>query len=312
MSRDRSTPPRLGGFRLRPVMALLVAGVAGLSAIAAPAQPLAVSTEFVRLTTPDGVGTAGLVYTPAGQRPRGGVVLVHGYGSNFYSLKTGHLSRALAERGLVTIAVNMRDHDTGPKTTLFEDNRWDEQAAVDELARRGVAPLAVIGESLGTNRVLFYVAETQDPRVRAVVLLAGPGNAFEWNVRMFGRERATRVLEEAQRLQAAGRGQELMLVDLGPLGKALYSADHLVSLRGPQTRSDPYRNIAQVTTPVLLVYGTADRLVDLEVGRRLKAAATRVPRADLVELAGADHNFAQHRGELVSIVDRWLAEVLGR
>ena len=291
---------------------LLVGPLVGLLVTAAWAQPLPVSTEFIRLTTTDGVQTAGLVYTPIGQVPRGGVVLVHGYGSNFYSFKTGRLSRTLAERGFVAIAVNMRDHDAGPKTTLFDENRWDEQAAVDELARRGVAPLAIVGESLGTNRVLFYVAETQDPRVRAVVLLAGPGNAFEWNVRVFGRERATRVLEEAQRLQAGGRGKELMLVDLGPLGKALYSADHLVSLRGPQTRSDPYRNVAQVTVPVLLVYGTADRLVDLEVGRRLKAAATRTPRADLVELAGADHSFTRHQVELVSIIDRWLAEVLGR
>ena len=218
----------------------------------------------------------------------------------------------LAERGFTTIAVNMRDHDAGPKTTLFEENRWDEQAAVDELARRGVASLAMVGSSLGTNRVLFYVAETQDPRIKSVVLLAGPGNAFDWNARRLGRESATRTLQEAQRLQAAGRGRELMLVDLGPLGKALYSADHLVSLRGPQTKSDPFKNIAQVTTPVLLVYGTADRLVELEVGRQLKTAATRARRVDLVETAGADHNFSKHRDELASVVERWLGEVLGR
>ncbi len=212
----------------------------------------------------------------------------------------------------MTIAINMRDHDAGPKTTLFEENRWDEQAAVDELARRGVAPLAIVGSSLGANGVLFYVAETHDPRIRAVVLLSGPGNAFEWNVRLFGRERAMQSLEEAQRLQAAGRGKELMLVDLGPLGKALYSADHLVSLRSPQTKSDPFRNIARVTGPVLLVYGTADRLVESEVGRLLKAAATKAPRADLVEIAGADHDFSTHRDELASTLERWLREVFGR
>lgn len=279
---------------------------------AAGAQTGAISTEFTRLTTADGLETAGLVISPVGKPPRGGVVMVHGYGSNFYSFKTGHLARALAARGFAAIAINMRDHDLGPKTTLFEENRWDEQAAVDELARRGIAPLAIIGESLGTNRVLFYVAETQDPRVRAVALLAGPGNAFEWNVRTFGRERATQVLEGAQRLQREGRGKELMLVDLGPLGKALYSADHLVSLRGPQTQSDPYRNIAQLTIPILLVYGTADRLVDLEVGRRLKAAARRAPRVDLTEIAGADHGFTQHEGELAAIVEKWLGDVLRR
>jgi alpha-beta hydrolase superfamily lysophospholipase len=285
---------------------------AALLAFAAGAQPWAVSTEFLRIKTGDGVETSGLLYSPVGRAPLGGVVLVHGYASNFYSGSTGHLSRGLAEHGFMTIAINTRDHDGGPKTTLFEETRWDEQAAVEELARRGVAPLAIVGSSLGTNGVLFYVAEAHDPRIRAVVLLAGPGNAFEWNVQRFGRERAMQSLEEAQRLKAAGRGKELMVVDLGPLGKALYSADHLVSLRGPQTRSDPFKNITEVTAPILLVYGTADRLVEPEVGRRLKAAATKAPRADLVEIAGADHDFATRRDELASTVERWLSEVLRR
>lgn len=303
---------RLFGLRVGLPSRLLAAAVVA-AAVTAPAgaQP-AVSTEFVRLRTADGQEAAGLVYTPVARAPRGGVVLIHGYGANFYSAPTEPLAAELAHRGFVTIAVNMRDHGSGPKTSLFEDNRWDEQAAVDELARRGVAPLAIVGSSLGVNRVLFYVAETKDPRVRAVALLAGPGNAFEWNVWQFGRERATRTLEEAQRLQREGRGRELMLVDLGPLGKALYSADHLVSLRGPQTRSDPYQNIAQFTVPILLVYATADRLVQLEVGRRLRAAAVRAPRVDLVEMTGADHVFSQHRAELAATVERWLGEVLRR
>lgn len=297
-------------YSRRPLVISLAA--TALFAFAAGAQASGISTEFIRLTTADGVETSGLIYAPVGRAPRAGVVLVHGYASNFYSGSTGHLSRGLAERGFMTIAINMRDHDRGPKTNLFEENRWDEQVAVDELAHRGVAPLAMVGSSLGTNRVLFYVAETQDQRIKAVVLLAAPGNAFEWNVRRFGRESATRTLQEAQRLQAAGRGKELMLVDLGPLGKALYSADHLVSLRGPRTKSDPFRNIAGVTTPILLVYGTADRLVEVEVGRRLKTAATRGQRVDLVEIAGADHNFSKDTDELASAVERWLGEVLGR
>lgn len=299
----------MGHPRRRSFLTILLAV---LYAWPAGAQPSAISTELVRLATADGRQTDGLVYVPIGRTARGGVVLIHGYGSNFYSGAQAHLAPGLAGRGFVTLAVNTRDHDAGPKTTLFEETRWDLQAAVDELARRGVAPLAIAGHSLGTNAVLFHAAETRDPRLRAVVLLAGPGNAFEWNVRQFGRERATQVLEEAQRLQAAGRGKELMLVDLGPLGKALYSADHLVSVRSPQTKSDPFRNIAQVATPILLVYATADHLVDIEVGRRLRAAATRSPRVELVEIAGADHGFAQHRAELASTVERWLAEVLGR
>lgn len=86
-----------------------------------------------------------------------------------------------------------------------------------------------------------------------------------------------------------------MSVDLGPLGRALYSADHLVSLRGPATRSDPYRNLAAVAAPVLVVHAAADRLVDPDVARRLRGAATAAARADLLEVPGADHGFSRHQ-----------------
>jgi pimeloyl-ACP methyl ester carboxylesterase len=281
-------------------------------ALGAGTQPAAITTELVRLATADGRGTVGLVYAPVGRGSRAGVALIHGYGSNFYSGAPGHLAPRLAERGFVAIAVNLRDHDSGPKTTLFEENRFDVQAALDELDRRGAVPVALVAHSLGTNSALHYAVETRDPRVGAIALLAGPGNAFEWNVRQFGRERATQVRDEALRRQREGHGRELMLVDLGPLGKALYSADHLVSLRGPQTRSDPYRNIAQLETPILLVYSPADALVDPEVGRRLKSAASRAPRVDLVEIPGADHAFTGHQDELARVVDGWLGHVLGR
>ena len=103
-----------------------------------------------------------------------------------------------------------------------------------------------------------------------------------------------------------------MTVDLGPLGRALYSADHLVSLRGPATRSDPYRNLAALATPILVVHAGADRLVDPDVARRLRTAATAAPRADLLEVPGADHGFARHQSALADAIDRWLGEVLGR
>jgi alpha-beta hydrolase superfamily lysophospholipase len=267
---------------------------------------------LVRLPTGDGKETSGAFFLPPGRPPRAGVVVVHGYGGDFASGVAGHLAPALAERGFAALATNLRDHGSGPKTTLFEEGRWDVLAAVDELTRRGVEPVAVAAHSLGTNTVLHFAADARDPRLRALVLVAPPGNAFEWNARLFGPERARAVLEEALLLQAAGRGRELMEVDLGPLGRAVYSADHLVSLRGPTTRSDPYRNLAAVTVPVLIVHAGADRLVDPDVPRRIRAAAAATPRADLLEIPGADHGFSRHQAVLADAVERWLGAVLGR
>jgi hypothetical protein len=122
----REITRRAGVFgKLFDLLLFISFAATALVAFAADAQPWPVSTEFLRIKTANGVETVGLLYAPLGRAPRGGVVLVHGYASNFYSGSTGHLSRGLAEHGFMTIAINTRDHDAGPKTTLFEENRWD-------------------------------------------------------------------------------------------------------------------------------------------------------------------------------------------
>jgi pimeloyl-ACP methyl ester carboxylesterase len=270
----------------------------------------AIRTELVHIHTEDRVSLAGLLRQPEQGGSRAGVVMVHGYGGNFYSGVMSFLPQALAARGVTTLAVNMRDHDLGPKGNLFEESRLDIAAAVNELARRGARPLFLYGHSMGTNRVLYYLAATGDPRVTGVILTGPPGNLFDWNVKMFGRDRASRVLREAQDQVAAGRGNQWMLVDLGPLGKALYTANHVVSLRGPQTLSDPFKNVAQITRPVLIVHGLADRLADPAVADEIRRDAPAPERIAVSLIPGADHSFHGHEKALEEVISTWLLRQL--
>ena len=263
-------------------------------------------TELVKLHTADGVWLHGVVRELHPNRADAGIVMVHGYGGNFYSGTMSFLPEALAERGYTTLTLNMRDHDRGPKKNLFEENLPDIAAGVDELARRGYQALFLYGHSMGTNRVLFYLAETQDPRIKGIILSGPPGNLFQWNVRIFGREAATEVLRRAQRLKGEGEGDTWMLIDLGPLGKTLYTANHVVSLRGPETRSDPFMNIARFSKPVLVVHGLADRLADPRVADQLKNNAGTGSSVTLRRIAGADHRFRNHEKELEEIITQWL------
>ncbi len=284
---------------------LLAAGCAGAGAV----PPADVGTELVQVTTADGVRLHGALWKPLGvPGTKPALLLVHGYAGNFYTGWPG-LARAFAEQGSLTLTLNMRDHDLTPQTSLFEDNRADIEAGVNLLAGRGASRIVLVGQSMGTNRVLFYQAATQDPRVRGLVLMAGPGNLFEWNIRIFGRETAVAVLSEAQRRVREGRGVELMLVDLGPLGKALYSAQHVVSLRGPDTRSDPFQNIARVKVSVLILHGTADRLADPAVAERLKAAAVVTPSVQLHLIPGADHALPNYPEALLRFLEPWLEAI---
>jgi len=286
----------------------LAAALLALAAHAAAARPAGrVTVSLVHLKTVDGVRLTGIFRRPAGKCGKAGVVMLHGYSGNFYSGIMDFLPQALAARGFATLAFNMRDHDRGPKRSRFEDNRHDIAAAVDAMARRGCDPIFLYGHSMGTNHALDYLAARKDARIRGVLLTAPPGNLFAWNVRMFGSQAARHVLQKARELVSKGHGSQWMLIDLGPLGKALYTANHVVSLRGPRSASDPYRNITRVSVPILIVSGLADRLADASVADRLRRSANPAAAVTVVKLPAAGHRFSAHRKKLADILSRWMS-----
>jgi pimeloyl-ACP methyl ester carboxylesterase len=260
----------------------------------------------VRLRTADGILLDGMLHRPLTDPKTVGVVLIHGYSGNFYSGVMGFLPSALAAKGFTSLAINTRDHDRGPKKNRFEENRYDIEAAVSEMARLGYHPIFLYGHSMGTNRVLYYLASTKDPRIHGVMLSGPPGNLFEWNIRIFGIKAATGVLSKAQNWVAKDKGDEWMLINLGPLGKALYSANHVVSLRGPKTLSDPYKNIAGISRPILIVHGLEDHLADPKVADRLRNRSKPSTKVTVVKIAGANHRFRNHKKELVNTIYQWI------
>jgi predicted alpha/beta-fold hydrolase len=271
-----------------------------------------VNTELIKLKTSDGITLTGVVRQRHAKAKHVGVIMVHGYSGNFYSGIMSFLPKMLTDQGFATLAVNMRDHDRSPKKNLFSENQFDIAAAVEEMAQRGFNPLFLHGHSMGTNRVLYYLAETRDPRILGALLTGPPGNLFEWNVRMFGKETAIGVLRKAQTLVAGGKGDQWMLINLGPLGKALYTANHLVSLRGPATVSDPFKNIAQVSKPILIVHGLLDRLADHTVADRLGKSAASANNVSVIKITGADHSFFNRQQNLTDTLSRWMNKIVLR
>lgn len=279
---------------------------------AARAEPARVSagapcsTEMVTLSASDGTHLQGIVFRVA--KPNAAaLLLVHGYGGNFYEAYFPKLAEAAAQAGYETLALNMRDHDAGPKKSSFADNKADIAAAAAYLRQLGHKRLVLLGQSMGTNRVLYYEAASSDPDIAATILVSSPGDLFEWNVWQFGKEKAQAAVDAALNLRRAGREEELMLVDLGPLGKALYTARYLLSLRGPERLSNPYVNVALVKNPILIVQGGNDRLIPPDVGKRLQMAAG--PAATLATIEGAGHGFENYESSLSEKVLGWLNKV---
>ncbi len=289
------------------VLLLCAAWVLGQPVPARSSTGATCSTEIVKLSTADGARLQGIVLRAA--KPKAvALFLVHGYGGNFYESYFPKLAEAAVRAGYDTLALNMRDHDAGPKKSSFTDNRADIAAGAAYLRGLGHKRLVLLGQSMGTNRVLYYQAASGDPDIAATILVSGPGDLFEWNVWQFGKERAQAPVDEALRLQRADREDELMLVDLGPIGKALYTARYLLSMRGPDRLSNPYKNLALVKNPILIIQGTADKLIAPDVGKRLQAAAG--PAAELTSIESAGHGFENHESSLSEKILSWLSTVV--
>lgn len=290
-------------------IAVVLCAVAATAQTSQPVRP-AVTIEQVALATADGVRLAGIVYRPAAAPSPVGLMLVHGFGGNFYEAYFPNLGRAAAQQGMIVLALNMRDHDTGPKTSDFTDNQVDIAAGLEHLRSLGARKMVLLGQSMGTNRVLYYQAASGDPSVVATVLVSGPGNLLQWNVWQFGQKKAQETVNDALRMQAEGRDRDLMLVDLGPLGKALYTPRYLLSLRGPSAKSDPYQNIQKVKNPILILQGKADKLIEPDIGERLRKAAGNNSRVDLFYVEGADHVFRSQQPALADRALNWIRSIL--
>jgi pimeloyl-ACP methyl ester carboxylesterase len=158
--------------------------------------------------------------------------------------------------------------------------------------------------------VLYYEAASGDPSIAATVLISGPGDLFQWNVWQFGKKKAQESVDHALRLQAEGHANEPMVVDLGPLGKALYTPRYLLSMRGPDAHSDPYQNIRKVKNPILILQGKTDKLVEPDIAERLRKAAPNPKDVSVVYVEGADHRFRGQEMVLVDHVLTWIRSVL--
>jgi pimeloyl-ACP methyl ester carboxylesterase len=65
--------------------------------------------------------------------------------------------------------------------------------------------------------------------------------------------------------------------------------------------------IKEIRIPVLIIHGTADRVVPIENSREL---AEQVENSRLVEVEGADHSYKGKEQETAKIIAQWINKVV--
>jgi len=256
--------------------------------------------EEISVQTPDGLALPAWFVPAAGGAPGPGVLVVHGWESA--RDRTLPNVQVLHAAGFHCLTLDVRGHGANHREVMpISAGEFGADAAVAFgvlLNRPEVTRGGILGHSLGSIGALLAAAG--DPRVAAVVATATPADAY-------------RLTRQTFRLA------RLPLPD--PIAYPLAWLTTRVYLR-PRSHAaaeiSATRAIVRYRGPILLVHGTADRVVPVGHFERLATAADRasgseeraVPVERLV-IDGGEHSWLYEFPAYRRAVGRFFATHLG-
>jgi alpha-beta hydrolase superfamily lysophospholipase len=295
--------------------------------------------ELVRTFTEDGLELHGLFCSPV-DREANGMALLHvpGFTGNFYEEKiVDYIAERVTKRGCAFLAVNTRGHDylsgfirktdsgityvqIGGAYEIFEECIFDVKAWIDFLQGRGYSRVILEGESLGTLKTVFYEHQTQDERVRGVVLISPVDHIGLQRMATGGKY--DEAINIARQMIEHGKSDELMPRVYCPLWRFSISAKSYINAFGPNTKSgifnfhDPnarFEELSTIKCPMLATYGTIrEAVVDNKVEEALsiiKRRAKSSKRCDTAIIRDAPHNYLGREEELSETIGNWITTV---
>lgn len=289
-----------------------------------------IRTEIVQFSAPNPVRAneplTSLLFTPEDGTNiyNPGIVMIHGGLAGHPARQIGaprFAAERLAAKGYTVISPMTR-HSRNEFRTSFEDVQYDIQAAVDALEARGITDIILAGHSMGSVRISYYQAETQDPRVKALIHFAptadmgGSDGIAASFIPEYDRKvaLATATVEKGgSNINLAGSASQDEIENnsgiINAIGGYFYTAEAFLSHWGPEAKSRNSDLMPKNTVPILMMAGTLDGAVPPGRMEKLKALATSSPRVDHVTYDNVNHFFEGVWDQSVADVTDWLSEL---
>ncbi|MGY4309283.1 pimeloyl-ACP methyl ester carboxylesterase [Bradyrhizobium sp. USDA 4369] len=270
------------------------------------ASSVAFAAEEPREVTIGGRTALGTLRLPARSGPDVPLVLMtHGTLAHKDMETIQGLSKALAERGIASLAHNLvlgldrrtgmydcaKPHDYVPDDAIVEIAAWLSEA------RKTSSRIFVLGHSRGANQVARYlVADPNKAAIEGVILLAPATAGIETGLRTayaetYGQPLAP-LLDKAEAAIAAGRAGDWMSVP-----GFIYCRDAKVTARAfaafyrADRRQDTAALIADLSLPVLVLAAAQDKTVPDVAASFAPLASSAGSRVRLETIDDADHFF---------------------
>jgi pimeloyl-ACP methyl ester carboxylesterase len=254
--------------------------------------------DLILVETEDKVALSGLLWEP--QKASDSLVVMVPGGTTGAALFPAHdyspLANALTDNGYAFLLCNMRASYNNPYAE-YSDAVKDIAAFVAYAKSKGYARIAILGISLGGPRMAQYVAERNDPAVKAVGFMASiPSPYLEFQVRSIeaDKRRLEDTLRHARELVARGQGQEPVgFENWFPGGVSVMgTAKALISFFGAPSDPGTPSSIKygpKIKVPALVIHGDKDELALPPNAQEIYDSLTASPQRDLIWVKGASH-----------------------
>lgn len=276
------------------------------------------SEELAYADRADGLALEGALINPVGMDSKQvAVIWIHGNTSRFYDYPYIQIGREVAQLGYTFITANTHGHDIvsmvwddkggatpgGACWERFDEVPLDIAAWVDLAVENGAQRVVLVGHSFGANKVAYYQAIKQDPRVIGVVCASGD---VKWKA-------DTDRLALAEQMEAEGNLDEILpMLEVSwyrMSARTFLSRARIAQHVLTSTERTPY--IAQIECPILAFYGTEEAWCgtqsDLD---EIKSHATASPRVDTHLLEGADHVCWGKADRAAELICSWISSVM--
>ena len=218
-------------------------------------------------------------YMEAGQ----GAPLVHLHGAGGLRLTPAH---DLLRRQFRVIAFEMPGFGLSPENTRTQSMPELAATMAEAVARLGIDSFNLMGTSFG-GKTALWLALRQPERVLALVLEAPAA------IRPEGAEPPSGSPQEMARRLYAHPERVPPMPSPDPAVQAK-SRRFAARLRGPDRDADLERQLAELATPTLVLFGTVDRVIPPEMGHLYKEL---MPNCHLVFVYDAGHAISTERPE---------------
>lgn len=203
----------------------------------------------------------------------------------------------------------------GSGVEFFEDCVKDIDTWIKFAIDRGYSRIILIGHSLGSEKVVYYMNKGgYIDKVKSVILL-GPADSFGYHYSKL-KDKLPALEKEAKELVRDGEGYQFLTTvwnsHAGVMPQNAESYLNLFTEGSELSKAFPFRNgnklgyFANIKVPILTVIGDKYEYTVIPIKDAINLMKNENSDAEVVQLTNCGHDFVDHEEELCNLVLNFL------